>query len=66
MVDHSVEADTASPRVCAQFSEDLVKLGTDYAPFVSVDGQAPKAVEDASGLPAAGGTAQSSARHASA
>lgn len=45
MVEHTVEADTSAPRVCAQFSEDLVKVGTDYAPFVSVDGQAPKAVE---------------------
>ena len=34
-----------SPRVCAQFSEDLVKAGVDYAPFVTVDGAAPKAVE---------------------
>ncbi|MEO9338182.1 alpha-2-macroglobulin family protein [Mesorhizobium sp. SB112] len=45
IVDHSIDADSASPRVCAQFSEDLVKTGVDYAPFVTVDGAAPKAVE---------------------
>ena len=45
VVEHSVEADAASPRVCAQFSEDLVKSGVDYSTFVTVDGAAPRAVE---------------------
>ena len=45
VVEHKVEADSASPRVCAQFSEDLVKAGVDYAPFVTVDEAAPKSVE---------------------
>ncbi|MBS3649118.1 alpha-2-macroglobulin family protein [Pseudaminobacter sp. 19-2017] len=45
IVEHSIDADTHSPRVCAQFSEELVKIGVDYAPFVTVDGAAPKAVE---------------------
>lgn len=45
IVDHSIDADTASPRVCAQFSEQLVKTGVDYAPFVTVDDAAPKGVE---------------------
>ena len=45
VIQHTVEADTASPRVCAQFSEDLVKAGVDYAPFVTVDEAAPKSVE---------------------
>ena len=36
---------TPAPRVCAQFSEDLVKTGVDYAPFVTVDDAAPKSVE---------------------
>jgi uncharacterized protein YfaS (alpha-2-macroglobulin family) len=45
VVDHSIEADSASPRVCAQFSEELVKTGVDYAPFVTVDDAAPKAIE---------------------
>ncbi len=45
VVEHTVDADTPSPRVCAQFSEDLVKAGVDYSTFVTVDGQPPKAVE---------------------
>ncbi|QPC88271.1 hypothetical protein GA830_17045 [Mesorhizobium sp. NBSH29] len=44
IVDHSVDADIDSPRVCAQFSEELVKTGTDYAQFVTVDGRAAKGV----------------------
>jgi len=47
VVEHKVEADAASPRICAQFSEDLVKVGVDYAPFVTVDEAAPKSVEAA-------------------
>ena len=31
-----------SPRVCAQFSEDLVKQGVDYSQFVTVDDAAPE------------------------
>jgi hypothetical protein len=45
IIQHTVEADSASPRVCAQFSEDLVKAGVDYTPFVTVDEAAPKAIE---------------------
>ncbi|MET0576165.1 MAG: alpha-2-macroglobulin family protein [Mesorhizobium sp.] len=45
VVDHSIDADSSAPRVCAQFSEELVKTGVDYAPFVTVDDQAPKAIE---------------------
>ena len=45
VVDHSVDSDAASPRVCAQFSEELVKTGVDYAPFVTVDDAAPKGIE---------------------
>ena len=41
VVEHTVEADTPSPRICAQFSEELVKAGVDYAPFVTVD-EAPR------------------------
>ncbi len=44
IVEHTVDADSASPRICAQFSEDLVKTGTDYSTFVSVDDHAPKAI----------------------
>lgn len=45
VIDHSVDADSSSPRICAQFSEDLVKTGVDYSQFVTVDNAAPKAVE---------------------
>ncbi len=45
VIEHTVDADTATPRVCAQFSESLVKTGVDYAPFVTVDDAAPKSVE---------------------
>lgn len=42
---NTVDADSANPRACVQFSEPLVKTGVDYAPFVVLDGQAPKAME---------------------
>jgi uncharacterized protein YfaS (alpha-2-macroglobulin family) len=45
VIEHTVEADTASPRVCAQFSEDLVKAGVDYAPFVTIDEAPAKSIE---------------------
>lgn len=43
IVNHTVDADLAEPRVCIQFSEDLVKSGVDYAAFVTVDDAAPRA-----------------------
>lgn len=45
VVDHTIDADSAEARACVQFSEPLVKAGTDYAPFVTLDGAAPKAVD---------------------
>ena len=45
IVDHSVDNDNASPRICAQFSEELVKSGADYSSFVTLDSAAPKAIE---------------------
>lgn len=45
IIDHSVDADTSAPRICAQFSEELVKTGVDYAQFVTVDNAPPKGVE---------------------
>ncbi|MBN9072016.1 MAG: alpha-2-macroglobulin family protein [Rhizobiales bacterium] len=44
IVDHTIDSDNASPRVCVQFSEKLVKAGVDYSTFVTVDDHAPKAV----------------------
>src|SRR5262245_8291860 len=39
LLDYSVDADAASPRVCFQFSEDLPGRRTDLSPFVAVVGQ---------------------------
>ncbi|MBI1418858.1 MAG: alpha-2-macroglobulin family protein [Limimaricola sp.] len=36
VTDTQVESDSASPRICAVFSETLVKAGVDYAPFVQL------------------------------
>ncbi len=44
VLNHTVDADLAEPRVCVQFSEDLVKSGIDYASYLTVDDAAPKAV----------------------
>ena len=39
VVEHRVESDAAAPRICAEFSEPLVQAGTDYDPFVRVEGR---------------------------
>lgn len=44
VTDYSVDADTASPRACMQFSENLAKGRVDFAPFVSVAGMDKPAV----------------------
>ncbi len=31
---HKADYDSANPRICAEFSEPLIKVGTDYTPFV--------------------------------
>ena len=36
VVDNEVQADSARPRICANFSEDLLKSGVDYATFVQL------------------------------
>lgn len=45
VTEHTIDSDSATPRVCVQFSEPLVKAGVDYTPFVMLDGATPKAVE---------------------
>ena len=45
VVDHSVDSDSSTPRICIQFSEQLVRSGVDYAPFVTVNGAVATAVE---------------------
>jgi len=39
LLDYSVDADSAAPRACFQFSEDLPGKRTDLSPFVTVGGQ---------------------------
>ena len=36
VVDNEVQADSARPRICVNFSEDLVATGVDYASFVQM------------------------------
>lgn len=45
VVDHTVDSDSANPRVCIQLSETLMKSGIDYASFVTVDDASPKGLE---------------------
>lgn len=44
--DHLVEADTATPRICASFTEPLVRAGQDYAPYVKLPDQRLAVVQD--------------------
>ncbi|UWM85429.1 alpha-2-macroglobulin family protein [Rhizobium sp. SRDI969] len=44
ITEHTVDADSATPRACVTFSEALVKT-TDYTPFVTLNGEAPKVLE---------------------
>ncbi|WP_022729963.1 alpha-2-macroglobulin family protein [Fodinicurvata sediminis] len=37
VVDHSVDSDSATPRVCVQFSETLERSDVDYEQYVTVD-----------------------------
>ena len=39
ITEHRVDKDAAAPRICAEFSEALVKTGVDYAPFVKLPSQ---------------------------
>ena len=36
VIGNSVESDSAAPRLCAQFSEPLIKAGQGYTPFVNL------------------------------
>lgn len=44
LLDYTVDADSASPRACFQFSESLPSRRTDFSPFVSVAGQEKPAI----------------------
>jgi alpha-2-macroglobulin len=39
LLDYTVDSDSASPRACFQFSEELAGKRTDFSPFVSLAGQ---------------------------
>src|SRR5262249_37331106 len=39
LLDYTIDADSASPRACFQFSEALLGRRTDFSPFVVVAGQ---------------------------
>nr|WP_321463160.1 MG2 domain-containing protein [uncultured Cohaesibacter sp.] len=45
MINHTIDADLQVPRVCFQFSEDLKKGFGDYASFIRVNQQEPKALD---------------------
>ncbi|WP_246710720.1 alpha-2-macroglobulin family protein [Mesorhizobium sp. RMAD-H1] len=45
VVDNTVDSDNQTPRICVQFSEQLVKSGVDYSQFVTLDNAAPRAIE---------------------
>ena len=47
ITEHSTESDKAEPRICARFSEDLVRTGLDYTPYVQLPD--PGLVVEASG-----------------
>ncbi len=44
MVDYKTESETATPRLCLQFSESLSRASVDFAKFISVDGKDPQNV----------------------
>jgi alpha-2-macroglobulin len=37
LTEHEVQSDSARPRICASFSDDLAKTGVDYEKFVQMD-----------------------------
>jgi hypothetical protein len=53
---HAAEADSADPRICAEFNEPLVQAGMDYAPYVSTEVPGLSVVAEAAQLCLAGVT----------
>jgi uncharacterized protein YfaS (alpha-2-macroglobulin family) len=45
VIGNTIDNDSANPRACVQFSENLVKSDIDYSSYVTLDGVAPKALE---------------------
>ncbi len=44
MTDYKTESETASPRLCLQFSEALSRAQVDFSKYVSVDGKDPQSI----------------------
>lgn len=44
MMDYTAEPELVTPRLCVKFSENLARVQTDFAKFVSVDGKDPQSV----------------------
>ena len=44
LLDYKIDNESASPRVCFQFSEDLARGRGDFSPFVTLDGRSDAAV----------------------
>ncbi len=48
IVEHNVDSDSASPRICLVFNEPLIADGVEYGPYVAIqDADLPVEVEDA-------------------
>lgn len=45
VLDNTVDNDASNPRICVQFSEELVKNGVDYSSYIQLDGKIPPAIE---------------------
>ena len=45
MINHTIDADLQSPRICVQFSEDLKKGFGDFASYIRINQQQPKALD---------------------
>ena len=45
MINHSIDADLQNPRICIQFSEELKKGFGDYASYIRINQQEPKALD---------------------
>ncbi len=46
VLDYRIDNESASPRVCFQFSEDLARGRSDFSPFVTLDGRSDAAVSN--------------------
>ena len=45
VLNHTVNSDNLSPRICVQFSEKLQSASTDYARYLTIDRKTPQAID---------------------